>query len=483
MTTKLPVAVLGAGPVGLAAAAHLVERDQPFMLFESGGDVGAAVSSWGHVRLFSPWRFNIDPAARRLLDNASWEAPDESVHPTGADIVEEYLRPLAALPQVAPSLRLRHKVVGVARAGIDKLVDRGREERPFVVTVEAPHGRRRVEASAVIDATGTWRSPNPLGADGFEALGEGSAAARVFYGIPDVLGRQRDRYAGRRVAVVGSGHSAQNAVRDLAELQLTEPATAVAWVVRRPGGRLKLGGGTADQLPERSRLGSDARRLVELGRVELEAGFRIEALEPHPDGVMLLSVDGRTVGPFDQIVAATGFRPDLSFLRELRLDLDPSVESSRALAPLIDPNVHSCGSVPPHGQADLRHPESGVYLVGAKSYGRAPTFLLATGYEQVRSVVAYLAGDFAAARRLELILPETGVCSSSPTAGTAPAGAGCCGSGPASESVSVEAPVTSGCCDAVVPAVVVAAETATPAPGGCCAPAAVPAAAGAGCCG
>lgn len=428
MTTELPVAVLGAGPVGLAAAAHLVERDQPFVLFESRDDVGAAVSSWGHVQLFSPWRFNIDPASRRLLDKAGWEAPDDGVHPTGADIVETYLRPLAALPEIGSSLRLRHRVVGVARSGIDKLVDTGRDEHPFVVTVEAPDGRRRVEASAVIDATGTWWSPNPLGADGFEALGEASASTQVFYGIPDVLGRQRERYAGRRVAIVGSGHSAQNAVRDLAELQSAAPATAVTWVVRRPGGGLNFGGGTADQLPERGRLGSDARRLVERGRVELEAGFRVDALERQADGVILVSVDGRILGPFDEIVAATGFRPDLSFLQELRLDLDSSVESSRALAPLIDPNVHSCGSVPPHGEADLRHPESGVYLVGAKSYGRAPTFLLATGYEQVRSVVAYLTGDFTAARRLELLLPETGVCSSSSTAAVPTVvGAGCCG--------------------------------------------------------
>ena len=125
-------------------------------------------------------------------------------------------------------------------------------------------------------------------------------------------------------------------------------------------------------------------------------------------GIVLVSANGRMAGPFDEIIAATGFRPDFSFLREMRLDLDPWVESTRALAPLIDPNVHSCGSVPPHGAAELAHPEHGFYAIGAKSYGRAPNLLLATGYEQARSVVAELAGDHDAAARVELVLPAPG---------------------------------------------------------------------------
>jgi hypothetical protein len=96
----------------------------------------------------------------------------------------------------------------------------------------------------------------------------------------------------------------------------------------------------------------------------------------------------------------------------LRLDVDPILGSTRALAPLIDPNEHSCGTVPPHGMDELAHPEPGFYAIGMKSYGRAPTFLMATGYEQARSVVAALAGDWAAARDVQLDLPETGVCSS-----------------------------------------------------------------------
>ena len=141
------------------------------------------------------------------------------------------------------------------------------------------------------------------------------------------------------------------------------------------------------------------------------------------------------------MIAATGFRPDLSLLAELRLDLDDRVEAPRTLAPLIDPNLHSCGSVPPHGVDELSHPDEGIYVVGMKSYGRAPTFLLRTGYEQVRSVVAALDGDWQAARQVELVLPETGVCSSGITPSTAEpaAGASCCGTGSPHEEVAATA--------------------------------------------
>lgn len=132
-----------------------------------------------------------------------------------------------------------------------------------------------------------------------------------------------------------------------------------------------------------------------------------------------------------RIVVATGFRPDLAPLRELRLALDPVVEAPIALAPLIDPNLHSCGTVPPHGFAELEHPDAGFYIAGMKSYGRAPTFLMATGYEQARSIVAPIAGDLAAARDVRLVLPETGVCSSERVLG---ASASCCG-GPAEPGV------------------------------------------------
>jgi hypothetical protein len=278
--------------------------------------------------------------------------------------------------------------------------------------VQSPTGQEEeILARAVIDASGTYSMPNPLGGNGLPAIGERACADRIVYGIPDVLGSARTRYAGRRVMVVGSGHSAFNALLDLGQLAEQAPETRITWVVRRADTRQLFGGEDRDMLPARGTLGTMVRALVDSGRLTLVSGFSITRITPTADGIVVSS-QVQDLSPVDEIVGATGFRPDLSLLSELRVDLDPSVESPTALAPLIDPNVHSCGSVPPHGEAELRHPEPGFYVVGMKSYGRAPTFLMLTGYEQVRSVVAAIVGDMEAARSVELLLPETGVCSS-----------------------------------------------------------------------
>lgn len=409
--TSLPVAVIGAGPIGLAAAAHLLSRGETPLAFEAGASVGASIRAWAHVRVFSPWRYNTDPAAVALLEQAGWMPPPSEGLPTGRELVEQYLEPLAALPQIAPHLRLHARVESIARQGLDKMKTHGRNLAPFVLQVRSSSGdQEEIPAKAVIDASGTYTCPNPLGGNGVPAIGERAAAERIVYGIPDVLGAQRARYAGRRVMVVGSGHSAFNALLDLKKLSDEEPATRITWVVRRADLRQLFGGEDNDMLPARGTLGTAVRQMVEVCRLTFVPGFAISRLSRSADGVV---VSSRThdLAPVDEMIGATGFRPDLSLLSELRVELDPSVEAPTALAPLIDPNLHSCGSVPPHGEAELRHPEAGFYVVGMKSYGRAPTFLMLTGYEQVRSVVAAIAGDMEAARNVELVLPETGVCS------------------------------------------------------------------------
>lgn len=423
------VAVIGAGPIGLAAAAHLVARGETPVLLEAGATVGAHVMAWGHVQVFSPWRYNVDPVAAAALRAAGWKEPDGDVLPTGAEIVAEYLQPLAALPQIAPHVRLSTRVVAVARAGFDKMKTDGRDDAPFEIRVQAPGGEQTLLARAVIDASGTYGTPGPLGANGLPAVGEAECRDSIFYGIPDVLGGTRARYARRSVLVVGSGHSAFNVLLDLSELAATAPGTMLTWAIRRRDVAAVYGGGDADALPARGALGARLRALVDRGRVRLVTGFRTAELRRSGAGVAVVDADRVAHGPFDEIIAVTGFRPDLAMLGELRLDLDPAVESPRALAPLIDPNVHSCGTVPPHGAEALRHPETGVYVVGMKSYGRAPTFLMLTGYEQVRSVVAALTGDLEAARRVELTLPATGVCSAAPAEAASPSS--CCAPAPA----------------------------------------------------
>jgi hypothetical protein len=428
-TGELPIVIIGAGPVGLAAAAQLVAKGRPFLVLEAGPRVGAHIEAWSHVQVFSPWRFNVDPVARGLLLRAGWVEPDGDVLPTGAELLAGYLEPLAKLPQLADRIRLGAKVIGVGRVGFDKMKTPGRELAPFEVRIRTGGGDETLLARAVIDASGTYGTPNPLGAGGLPAIGEAEQRDRIFYGIPDVLGTHRVRYAGRSVAVVGSGHSAFNVLLDLARLREADPATAITWAIRRDAIGTLYGGGAGDALPARGNLGDRVRALVEARAIRLEAGFRTDAVRRHAGAVTLGAADGRELGPFDEIVGATGFRPELGMLSELRLDLDPAVESPRALAPLIDPNIHSCGTVPPHGVVELGHPEPGFYIVGMKSYGRAPTFLMLTGYEQVRSVVAELTGDPVAARRVELVLPATGVCSTDASAGACgdTSAAACCG--------------------------------------------------------
>jgi len=424
--TELPVVVIGAGPVGLAAAAHLMERGIEPLVLERGGQAGATVAEWSHVRFFSPWRYSVDAAAQRLLAAGGWEAPDPESYPTGADLVERYLRPLAELPALRSRIRYGAEVTAVTRDGFDKVKTPGREDAPFVVTARTGSGEEEFLARAVIDASGTWVRPNPVGASGKPAIGERAASGQIAYGIPDVLGAARARYAGKRVLVVGSGHSAFNALLDLVDLADAEPGTEITWAIRKPSNRLGtlFGGGIDDALPARGELGSRVKALVASGRLRLVTGARIGRIERTAEGLVASGQD--TVLPaVDEIIACTGFRPDLEPLSELRLGLDPVVESPSTLAPLIDPNLHSCGSVPPHGAEELKHPEPDFYIVGMKSYGRAPTFLMLTGYEQARSVAAALAGDWEAARDVRLVLPETGVCSSSSVLGDR--GVGCCG--------------------------------------------------------
>ncbi len=433
MLNKFPVAIIGGGPVGLAAAAHLIKRNMKFVLIEQGASVGASTREWEHVRMFSPWKYNIDQAAEALLLANGWKAPDKEQLPTGGQLVDDYLLPLSMLPEVEPQLVLHTKVVGVQRYGIDKVKTAGRDTFPFEITMESRDGQlRQLLASAVIDATGTWRTPNPAGASGSHAIGELEVHNHVTYGIPNAVGPERGRYAGKRVAVIGSGHSAINSILELSKLQNDEPATSILWVLRKGAVEDTYGGGAADALPARGQLGIAIDDLVQQGRIAVVTAFRTQKIEQHAGKLKLIGLrhhESVELLDIDEIIVNTGARPDFSYLREVRYQSDPALESVPALADLIDPNVHSCGTVRPHGEAELRQPEPNFYIVGAKSYGRAPTFLMATGYEQVRSIAAALAGDWDAAGRVELNLPDTGVCSVSsiPELSSTCGGSSCCG--------------------------------------------------------
>lgn len=432
-TTGGPVAVIGAGPVGLAAAAALARRGIDMIVLEAGARAASHVSEWSHVTLFTPWSMNVDAVATQMLADGGWDAPDPDEYPTGSEWRERYLEPLADQPAIAGSLQLRTRVVAVGRGGSGRTSDGYRGALPFRLRVDRRGRIEEIEAAAVIDASGTWATPNPLGGNGLVAVGEQRLGRRLRYGIPDVLGRERARYANRTVAVVGSGHSAQQVVRDLARLAESAPGTQATWIVRHDAPARREDNRAQDLLRARAELGELADRAVEMGLVERVTGFRTRSLD-HSQGRFTLDDGTRQVGPFDEIVVATGFRPDVELLRELQVDLDPRFEAVRGLASLIDPDVHSCATVPVHGWQDLEQPEPGLWVVGMKSYGRAPTFLASTGYAQVQSVVARLAHDQGSDTRL----------AASPSAGDAEAAVDCCG--PVADERAEPAPTVTGSC-------------------------------------
>jgi hypothetical protein len=410
VNTQQPVAIIGAGPVGLAAAVQVLNRGMTPLILEAGTGAGHNISSWGHIRVFSSWKYNVDKGAVELLEDTGWTMPEPDNYPTGSEIVEQYLQPLASHPSLAPHIHFDSRVIAVTRFNRDKMKDGDREESPFLLRVRSADGRESAfTASAVIDTSGTVDTPNPLGTGGIPAIREVDLADRIAYGVPDVLNLERHRYAGKRVLVVGSGDSAFNALLNLMTLKEEEPSTEILWAVRRPAELLRFGGGENDALPERGALGMRVKRIIDSGQVMLIPGFLVTELVRTDNGVVVRGQDD-AIPEVDEIIAVTGYRPNLDMLREVRLSLDPAIESPLELAPLIDPNIHSCGTVRPHGAVELTQPEENFYIAGMKSYGRAPTFLMLTGYEQVRSIAAALAGDWEAAKDVQLELPETGVC-------------------------------------------------------------------------
>lgn len=390
------IAILGAGPIGLEVALALSELGRPFVLFEAGPSVGTHLREWGHVRLFTPWSMNVSERARRACASAGVELPAGAECPTGQQLVEGLLEPVAALPEIEPHVRLSMRVVGIAREGHLKNSEIGtgvRASAPFRLLLRADDGRECVEyAAAVIDCTGTWGQPNAVGSGGIPAPGEGAAAEWIRRTIPNVgVGTgDRDDLVGRRIVLVGAGHSGQTAARSLAELVADAPETRVTWLIRSAAPDFAVD--EEDPLVARTTLGATARSLAldSEGPLDVRLGRGVEEIVLDADALRIRIDDDEWVEA-DRVIALTGSVGDASIYRQLQVHECYATSGPMKLAAaLLSSSSADCLAQETHGADTLENPEPDFYILGSKSYGRNNTFLLRVGWEQVNELVTLL---------------------------------------------------------------------------------------------
>lgn len=393
------IAILGAGPIGLEAALAAAEAGLDFTIYEASSEPAGHLADWGHVRMFTPWRMNVGPAARAWLERSGWTAPDPESLPTGRELVERYLEPLARLPQLEPRVHRHAQVVHISRQGMLKGDSAGRAEHPFRLMVRDQGGRESfLHAFTVIDASGVYGQPNWAGDGGIPARSELYLAPQLSYHPDDVLGLGRERYAGKRVMVIGAGASAANTVLSLAQLAHDAPGTQVVWVTRRAREAI-LPPIADDPLSERHAIYARARSLAggaEPGVTHV-GGARVEGFEfnsaTHRYRVTLMIDEQPRVEEVERVIVNTGFGPDDSLYRELQVHECYSTRGPMKLsAALSDAGASDCLTTPAFGTDALANPEPDFWILGHKSYGRSPNFLLETGYRQVTDVMATLAG-------------------------------------------------------------------------------------------
>ncbi len=395
--TKPHIAILGAGPTGLEAALAAVETGHPFTVYEASPSVAGNVRAWGHVRLFTPWEMNVSPRMRRHLEAAGREVPDSPECPTGHDLAEKVLEPLAALPEIAPHLRLGARVLGIGRQGLLKHEEIATPERgrhPFRLLLSDGAGRGWTEtADLVLDATGTWSNPNTLGDAGIPAPGERSLTREIRRDIPD-LAAEREDWAGRTVLLAGAGHSAQTAARALAELAKEAPGTRVIWALRNP--EPSWGTHEGDPLADRAALAASAAELAggASPAVEARRGAVVEEIAK-PNGrfeVTLRNGAGPETVEVDRILSLTGAVGDHGIYRQLQVhECYATCGPIKLSAALLGAGSSDCLTQTTHGADTLTNPEPGFFILGAKSYGRNNTFLMRIGWEQVGEVFGLLA--------------------------------------------------------------------------------------------
>ncbi len=388
------VAIVGGGPTGLEAALACVDTGRSFTLYEVASDVAANVRAWGHVALFTPWDMIVSPRMARHLAAAGVEVPSGEGLPTGADVVERLLEPVAALPSVAPHLRLGTRVMSIGRQGLRKheeIATPERGSRPFRLLLDAAGGEDVGRSDVVLDCTGTYHNPNALGDGGIPAPGEQALEADIVRHIPD-FEVEADQWAGRRVLLAGAGASAQTAARALASL-VGDAGGDVVWAVREPSPT--WGAVAYDPLPARASLVAEAERLAAGHHpgVRVRTGVEVERLERRDEGIGVTLRNGS--GPeevvVDKVLALTGYVGDHELYRQLQVHECYATAAPIDLsAALLGSAAGDCLTQVSHGPDVLRNPEPNFFIVGMKSYGRVNQYLMRIGWEQVSDVFTLL---------------------------------------------------------------------------------------------
>lgn len=377
--------IIGAGPIGIEAGLAARQCGYVVTVLESGA-IADAVQRWGHVRMFSPFSMNASELGQALLRQIGRAVPEPEALLTGAEYADQYLIPMGQ----ALGVKMGHRVKAITRDGdskSDHILQAERAEASFRLLVESPEGEQHAFADLVFDCTGVFSLPNPLGDGGIPALGEASLRDVIRYGLGEVADLEAS--AGKRSLVVGGGHSASTLV---VRLSASEGAQ-VTWVNKKTGEvpcpRLK-----DDPLTERDRLSEVANQRVACGKVTYLGGRTVHALKREAQGVrVILRLEGGRSEEVvvDQIIAATGYRPDLSLARELQVQTCWATEGTYPLAAsLLGESGGDCLAVPAFGVDTLKHPEPGYFALGMKSYGRTPDFLIQTGRAQVESLLQSL---------------------------------------------------------------------------------------------
>lgn len=402
--TPARIAVVGAGPIGLEAALYARYLGYDVDVYERGR-VAENLLRWGHVRLFTPWKMNVSPLGLAALSaqDESWRPSDDEAIFTGRELAEAYFLPLANSDLLVDHMHLGVEVLALGRDGLlktDVVEEDVRIEAPFRILLRDGAGAERVaSADVVIDASGTFGNHNWAGQSGIPAPGEPGAAERIEYGLPDVLGRDREKYAGRRSLLIGSGYSAATTALALAELAVAVPGTHVTWLTRGEGQEEAAGPITVicnDRLPERDRLARAANELARSqgGPVVHWPATALERIEVAGDR-FAVTLSGRHAGEIevDRIIANVGYRPDNSIYSELQVhECYVSGGPMKLAAALAKHPSVDCLDQAGQGPETLFNPEPDFYVLGAKSYGRNSQFLLSAGRDQIRDLFSII-GD------------------------------------------------------------------------------------------